>query len=86
VTDASLLDPARVAPEPANPAVADLMRDEVVFCLPSTPVDAVAKLMSDNDINEVVVLTMTVVKPAAAKGFPIASTLVLNRYTSLSSL
>jgi len=32
------------------------MRDEVVFCLPSTPLDAIAKLMSDNDLSEVVVL------------------------------
>jgi CBS domain-containing protein len=28
----------------------------VVFCLPSTPLDAVAKLMADNDLEEVVVL------------------------------
>jgi CBS domain-containing protein len=50
------IDPDRLAPEPSNPAVADLMRDEVVFCLPSTPADAVAKLMADNDITEVPVL------------------------------
>lgn len=32
------------------------MRDDVVFCLPSTPIDAVAKLMSDNQLNEIIVL------------------------------
>jgi CBS domain-containing protein len=32
------------------------MRDEVVFCLPSTPVDAIAKLMADNALSEIVVL------------------------------
>jgi CBS domain-containing protein len=36
--------------------VSDLMRDEVVFCLPSTPADAVAKLMADNDLIELPVL------------------------------
>ena len=45
-----------LAPDQANPAVSDLMRDEVVFCLPSTPADAIAKLMADNDITEVPVL------------------------------
>jgi CBS domain-containing protein len=50
------LDPERLAPEPADPEVARVMRDEVVFCLPSTPVDAVAKLMADNSIAEIVVL------------------------------
>ena len=56
MTDASLLDPARVAPDADHPLVADVMRDEVVFCLPSTPLDAVAKLMADNDLTEVPVL------------------------------
>jgi len=32
------------------------MRDEVDFCLPSTPIDAVAKLMADNTLSEIVVL------------------------------
>jgi CBS domain-containing protein len=32
------------------------MRDEVVFCLPSTPVDAIAKLMADNELTEIPVL------------------------------
>lgn len=32
------------------------MRDEVVFCLPSTPVDAIAKLMADNELPEIAVL------------------------------
>jgi CBS domain-containing protein len=32
------------------------MRDEVVFCLPSTPIDAIAKLMADNELTEVPVL------------------------------
>ena len=32
------------------------MRDEVVFCLPSTPVDAIAKLMADNELLEIAVL------------------------------
>ncbi|MHB8719167.1 MAG: CBS domain-containing protein [Candidatus Dormibacteria bacterium] len=53
---ASSLDPDRLAPDAANPIVADVMRDEVVFCLPSTPVDAVAKLMADNQLTELVVL------------------------------
>ncbi len=56
MTDASLLDPARVAPDADHPLVGDLMRDEVVFCLPSTPLDAVAKLMADNDLSEIPVL------------------------------
>ena len=38
---ASSLDPDRLAPDAGNPAVSAVMRDEVVFCLPSTPVDAV---------------------------------------------
>lgn len=32
------------------------MRDEVVFCLPSTPLDAIAKLMADNELAEIAVL------------------------------
>jgi CBS domain-containing protein len=36
--------------------VSDVMRDEVAFCLPSTPIDAVAKLMSDNDLREISVM------------------------------
>jgi CBS domain-containing protein len=56
MTDISSLDPHRLAPDPSNPAVADVMRDEVVFCLPSTTIDAVAKLMADNDLTEVPVL------------------------------
>ena len=50
------LDPDRLAPDASNPAVAGVMRDEVVFCLPSTPLDAVAKLMADNRLAEVPVL------------------------------
>lgn len=50
------LDPDRLAPDTADPAVCDVMRDEVVFCLPSTPIDAVAKLLADNALEEVVVL------------------------------
>ena len=50
------LDPDRLAPDASNPAVADVMRDEVVFCLPSTTIDAIAKLMADNDLTEVPVL------------------------------
>jgi len=53
---AASLDPDRLAPDAGNPAVADVMRDEVVFCLPSTPVDAIAKLMADNELTEVPVL------------------------------
>ena len=56
MTDVTLLDPDRLAPDPSNPAVADVMRDEVVFCLPSTTIDAIAKLMADNDLTEVPVL------------------------------
>src|ERR1700694_57830 len=56
MTDSTLLDPARLAPEAANPSVGELMRPEVVFCLPSTPLDAVAKLMADNDLTEIPVL------------------------------
>jgi CBS domain-containing protein len=50
------LDPERLAPEADNPAVREVMRTEVVFCLPSTPIDAIAKLMADNDLAEVPVL------------------------------
>lgn len=57
VTDhSSAIDPDRLAPDASNPAVRDVMRDEVVFCLPSTPLDAIAKLMADNDLREVPVL------------------------------
>ncbi len=52
----SSLDPDRLAPDASDPSVSAVMRDEVVFCLPSTPVDAVAKLMADNDLDEVAVL------------------------------
>ncbi|MGH7685755.1 MAG: CBS domain-containing protein [Candidatus Dormibacteria bacterium] len=50
------LDPDRLAPDATDPIVSTVMRDEVVFCLPSTPADAVAKLMADNELQEVVVL------------------------------
>ena len=50
------IDPDRLAPETSNPAVSDVMREEVVFCLPSTPIDAIAKLLADNDLSEIVVL------------------------------
>lgn len=53
---AASLDPDRLAPDARNPAVAQVMRPEVVFCLPSTPIDAVAKLLADNGLREVVVL------------------------------
>ena len=56
VTPLDTLDPDRLAPDPSNPIVADVMRDEVVFCLPSTTIDAIAKLMADNDLTEVPVL------------------------------
>jgi CBS domain-containing protein len=56
MADRDTLDPNRLAPEAQNPAVRDVMRGEVVFCLPSTPVDAVAKLMADNDLVELPVL------------------------------
>jgi CBS domain-containing protein len=56
MTDSTLLDPARLAPDANNPSVGELMRPEVVFCLPSTPLDAVAKLMADNDLTEIPVL------------------------------
>lgn len=53
---AASLDPDRLALDAADPAVAAVMRDEVDFCLPSTPIDAVAKLMADNTLSEIVVL------------------------------
>jgi CBS domain-containing protein len=56
MTDRAILDPAQLAPEPDNPPVREVMRPEVVFCLPSTPIDAIAKLMADNDLVEVPVL------------------------------
>jgi len=52
----SSLDPDRLAPDAADPEVTRVMRAEVVFCLPSTNVDAVAKLMADNDLSEVPVI------------------------------
>lgn len=54
--DSSSLDPDRLAPDASDPSVGSVMREEVVFCLPSTPIDAVAKLMADNDLTEVPVL------------------------------
>lgn len=56
MTDRETLDPDRLAPDASNPAVAAVMRDEVVFCLPSTPIDAIAKLLADNDLVELPVL------------------------------
>jgi CBS domain-containing protein len=56
MADRSSLDPDRLAPEAENPAVRDVMRPEVAFCLPSTPIDAIAKLMADNDLVELPVL------------------------------
>jgi CBS domain-containing protein len=53
---AQTIDPDTLALDAADPAVMDVMRDEVVFCLPSTPIDAVAKLMADNELSEIVVL------------------------------
>lgn len=50
------LDPHQLAPEAGNPRVASVMRDEVVFCLPSTPIDAIAKLLADNMLTEIPVL------------------------------
>lgn len=50
------LDPDSLAPDASDPAVSTVMRDEVVFCLPSTPVDAVAKILADNALAEIVVL------------------------------
>jgi CBS domain-containing protein len=56
MADRSSLDPNQLAPEAENPAVRDVMRTEVAFCLPSTPIDAIAKLMADNDLVELPVL------------------------------
>lgn len=56
MSDLAAVDPARIAPDATDPAVVGVMRQEVVFCLPSTPVDAIAKLMADNDLREVPVL------------------------------
>ena len=56
MSELDALDPDRIAPDDANPVVADVMRREVVFCLPSTPIDAIAKLMADNELSEVPVL------------------------------
>jgi len=50
------LDPDRLAPDADDPEVGTVMRDEVVFCLPSTPADAIAKLLGDNILSELVVL------------------------------
>lgn len=55
-TTRASLDPDRLAPDEENPRVADVMRPEVVFCLPSTPADAIAKLMADNDLSEIPVI------------------------------
>lgn len=52
----SSLDPDRLAPDATDPSVSAVMRREVVFCLPSTPADAIAKLMADNDLTEVAVI------------------------------
>jgi CBS domain containing-hemolysin-like protein len=56
MADRTSLDPDRLAPEARNPAVREVMRPEVAFCLPSTPIDAIAKLMADNDLAELPVL------------------------------
>jgi predicted transcriptional regulator len=56
MTDIEALDPDRLAPDAANPAVGTVMRGEVVFCLPSTTIDVIAKLMADNDLTEIPVL------------------------------
>ena len=56
MSELSAVDPARIAPDAADPGVASVMRPEVVFCLPSTPIDALAKLMADNDLSEIPVL------------------------------
>jgi CBS domain containing-hemolysin-like protein len=56
MADRTSLDPDQLAPEAGNPAVRDVMRTEVAFCLPSTPIDAIAKLLADNDLVELPVL------------------------------
>lgn len=53
---ADSLDPDRLAPDAGDPEVGSVMRTEVVFCLPSTPADAIAKLLADNILSEIVVL------------------------------
>jgi CBS domain-containing protein len=53
---AASLDPDSLALEADDPAVGSVMRNEVVFCLPSTPADAIAKLLADNILSEIVVL------------------------------
>lgn len=50
------VDPDRLAPNADDPEVGTVMRDEVVFCLPSTPADAIAKLLGDNILSELVIL------------------------------
>ena len=59
MTSASIsasLDPDSLALEPGDPEVGSVMRNEVVICLPSTPADAIAKLLADNILSEIVVL------------------------------
>ena len=53
---AASLDPDSLAPDAGDPEVGSVMRNEVVFCLPSTPADAIAKLLADNILSEIVVL------------------------------
>jgi CBS domain-containing protein len=53
---AASLDPDSLALEAGDPEVGSVMRNEVVFCLPSTPADAIAKLLVDNILSEIVVL------------------------------
>ena len=53
---AASLDPDSLALEAGDPEVGTVMRHEVVFCLPSTPADAIAKLLADNILSEIVVL------------------------------
>lgn len=53
---AASLDPDSLALEASDPEVGTMMRNEVVFCLPSTPADAIAKLLADNVLSEIVVL------------------------------
>jgi CBS domain-containing protein len=50
------IDPESLALEAGDPEVGSVMRNEVVFCLPSTPADAIAKLLADNILSEIVVL------------------------------
>ena len=53
---AASVDPDSLALEASDPEVGTVMRNEVVFCLPSTPADAIAKLLADNILSEIVVL------------------------------